>query len=552
MNISEAKEELIRVVRAYLEKDEDGRYLIPAERQRPVLLMGGPGIGKTAVMRQIAEELGISLVSYTITHHTRQSAIGLPAIEERVFPGCENNGWAGLNSTAAGAGRAESAAAGIGGQARPGERYKVTEYTMSEIVASVYDQIARSGIREGILFLDEINCVSETLAPTMLQFLQYKTFGNHRVPEGYVIVTAGNPPEYNRSVRDFDIVTLDRVRLMEVKEDFAAWKAYALKAGVHGAVMSYLEIKKEHFYSVKADLKGKRFATPRGWEDLSDSLKVYERLAFPVTENFVYSFLQDREIAESFTAYYDLYVKYRELYRVEDILDGKCVKAAGAGAGAGAGNISAKLRSAPFDEKLSLIGLLSDALGQEFRTFADRLAAQQEVFESLKELKEVKAETGADFSVRGWLEACVQEKKRRLEHDLAARLIGPAAEKRRRMAISGLEAACAAARAGAVAEAASSAEVEFAAVRGCFGKAEEERLQAADRTGRHLTNAFEFLAETFGEGQEMVLFLSELSAGYYSLQFVRENGNEAYYKYNRLLLMNDRRETLKAEAMRLL
>ena len=593
MNISEAKEELIRVVKAYLQKDEDGRYLIPAERQRPVLLMGGPGIGKTAVMRQIAEELGISLVSYTITHHTRQSAIGLPAIEERVFPAAGIGGAEAAGADRAAAAGAEGAAAGIGGQAAPGERYKVTEYTMSEIVASVYDQIARSGIREGILFLDEINCVSETLAPTMLQFLQYKTFGNHRVPEGYVIVTAGNPPEYNRSVRDFDIVTLDRVRLMEVKEDFAAWKAYALKAGVHGAVMSYLEIKKEHFYSVKADLKGKRFATPRGWEDLSDSLKVYERLAFPVTENFVYSFLQDREIAESFATYYDLYVKYRELYRVGDILDGKCVNAAGAGAGAdasagaaadvGAGTISAKLRSAPFDEKLSLIGLLSDALGQEFRTFADRLAAQQEVFESLKELKEAMAATGTgepetmaatgtDFSVRGWLEACVQEKKRSLEHDLAARLIGPAAEKRRRMAISGLEAACAVAReagisgartgsgpretgavtSGAVAEAASSAEVVFAAMRGWFGKAEEERLQAADRTGQHLTNAFDFLAETFGEGQEMVLFLSELSAGYYSLQFVRENGNEAYYKYNRLLLMNDRRETLKAEAMRLL
>ena len=47
---------------------------------------------------------------------------------------------------------------------------------MSEIIASIYDQIEQSGIHEGILFLDEINCVSETLAPTMLQFLQYKTF----------------------------------------------------------------------------------------------------------------------------------------------------------------------------------------------------------------------------------------------------------------------------------------------------------------------------------------------------------------------------------------
>ena len=48
---------------------------------------------------------------------------------------------------------------------------------MSEIIASVYEVMEESGIREGILFLDEINCVSETLAPSMLQFLQYKVFG---------------------------------------------------------------------------------------------------------------------------------------------------------------------------------------------------------------------------------------------------------------------------------------------------------------------------------------------------------------------------------------
>ena len=40
---------------------------------------------------------------------------------------------------------------------------------MSEIIASVYRKI-QEGCPEGILFIDEINCVSETLAPTMLQF----------------------------------------------------------------------------------------------------------------------------------------------------------------------------------------------------------------------------------------------------------------------------------------------------------------------------------------------------------------------------------------------
>ena len=53
---------------------------------------------------------------------------------------------------------------------------------MSEIIASVYEKMEATGLKEGILFIDEINCVSETLAPTMLQFLQCKTFGNQAVP----------------------------------------------------------------------------------------------------------------------------------------------------------------------------------------------------------------------------------------------------------------------------------------------------------------------------------------------------------------------------------
>ena len=78
MNIQEAKEEIIRTVRVYTARNEDGRCRIPAVHQRPVLLIGPPGIGKTAVIRQAAEECGVGLVAYTITHHTRQSAVGLP------------------------------------------------------------------------------------------------------------------------------------------------------------------------------------------------------------------------------------------------------------------------------------------------------------------------------------------------------------------------------------------------------------------------------------------------------------------------------------------
>ena len=161
MNIKEAKDYIKNTVLVYLKKDEFGEYRIPVSKQRPIFLLGSPGIGKTAIMEQIASELDIALVSYSMTHHTRQSALGLPFIEKKDFGGKE---------------------------------YSVSEYTMSEIIASIYETMEESGTKEGILFLDEINCVSETLYPSMLQFLQYKVFGRHSVPNGWVIVTAGNPP----------------------------------------------------------------------------------------------------------------------------------------------------------------------------------------------------------------------------------------------------------------------------------------------------------------------------------------------------------------------
>ncbi len=54
MNIKEAKNYIKDTVNLYLKKEEDGEYRIPVVRQRPVFLLGAPGIGKTAIMEQIA------------------------------------------------------------------------------------------------------------------------------------------------------------------------------------------------------------------------------------------------------------------------------------------------------------------------------------------------------------------------------------------------------------------------------------------------------------------------------------------------------------------
>ena len=175
---------------------------------------------------------------------------------------------------------------------------------MSEIIASVYETMEQSGLKEGILFLDEINCVSETLAPSMLQFLQYKTFGRHRVPDGWVIVTAGNPPEYNRMVREFDVVTMDRLKLMNIEPDLKAWKKYAVGKQIHGAILAYLEIKPEDFYHMEMTAKGRSYVTARGWEDLARAITLFEKQGTTVNAALIEQFLQYAEIAEAYVEKY--------------------------------------------------------------------------------------------------------------------------------------------------------------------------------------------------------------------------------------------------------
>ncbi len=524
MNIIEAKQEIINTVKAYLLKDETGAYKIPVEKQRPMLLMGPPGIGKTAIMEQVASELGINLISYTITHHTRQSAIGLPYISKREFGG---------------------------------EEYSVTEYTMSEIIAAVYEQIERSGIHEGILFLDEINCVSETLAPMMLQFLQYKTFGTHKVPDGFVIVTAGNPPEYNKSVRDFDIVTLDRVKRLDITADYAAWKRYAYQMGVHGAILAYLDIKKENFYIVKADLNGQQFVTARGWEDLSRIMKVYEEMNLPITRELVLQYLEDPEVARDFATYYDLYQKYRTTYHVPEILAGQRPT-----------DITA-LIGAPFDEKLSLIGLLTDALGQGFRAYGEQVDIQRMVFTEMKKLRDARSSANAvdqnahtaptaSDAPAAWrglatqLAADHDAMVAELQRQQKAHMLSHRAERIQRKVILALEELMHELGMAHGDRTATTDEELYALAKQWFMKRESARKEAIEKTDSELTNAFRFLHDSFSDGQEMVIFLSNLNASSACLRFIKECGNDTYYQYNQFLLLRDQRSALREEAARML
>lgn len=493
MDIKRAKQEIKDAAEAYFLKNEFGEYVIPSVRQRPIFLIGAPGIGKTQIMEQVAKECGLGLVSYTITHHTRQSAIGLPYISKNEYDGTE---------------------------------YEVTEYTMSEIVASVYEKMKKTGLREGILFIDEINCVSETLAPAMLQFLQCKSFGNHQIPEGWMIVAAGNPPEYNKSVREFDVVTMDRVKKIEVEPEFTVWKEYAYKESVHGAVISYLSTKPAYFYQMEMTVDGMHFTTPRGWEDLSKMIQVYEKLGKIIDREVVEQYIQYPKIAKDFANYLELYYKYRTDYQIDAVLSGTMDEI-----------LLKKIRHASFDERLSVVSLILSRLTENFRKVYRSEMQTKMLFDCLKSYK-----LGLDYAENGvaFFSTVLQDTIENFDTKRKAELLNREEEYAFRKTVEQLENYEQRLKKEEVPD----KETCFEKIREYFAEDKSVYTDACDKAGQMLEYAFDFMELLFGESQEMVVFMTELNANLYSVQFLKEYDCPRYYQYNKNLLFDEREKNL--------
>ena len=481
MDIASAKQQIENTVQIYLQKDALGRYRMPLVHQRPVFLLGAPGLGKTAIMQQIADEMGLGLVSYSMTHHTRQSALGLPVIVEKEYGG---------------------------------KTYQVSEYTMSEIIASIYDCMRTTGKTEGILFLDEINCVSETLSPSMLLFLQYKVFGGHQIPEGWVVVTAGNPPRFNKSVREFDAATRDRLKVIEVEPNYPAWKAYALDHGVSRCVISYLDIRPEDFYKVETTVDGLTVVTPRAWEDLSEILQYHEELGLAVSEELTTQYLQNKQVARDFAIYYELYQKYRQVYRVDELLNGIWEE-----------DTLTQARSAKMDERMSLVSLLLEAVFLHMSRCTLRHDALAVAVKTLKEDRTALSDPGDNLTALsemedGWRKAAstAPAAKQKVYLDLLNMTTGWHEE------LNGA--------------------TPFDALKQQYKQSVATLQNEVAATQKEIGNMLRFLQEAFGKGTELSMAVNDLTVAPAATAFLGQFLSTDYFTASRDLLLHRQSEQL--------
>ena len=332
------------------------------------------------------------------------------------------------------------------------------------------------------------------------------------------------------------------------------WKEYAYKENIHPAIISYLGIKGQYFCHIETTVDGKMFATPRGWEDLSQLILVYEKLGKKADRNVISQYIQHPRIAKDFANYLELYYKYQDEYQVEGILNGVMNEA-----------LCHKVAKASFDERLSVTGLLLSKLTDGFKA----LFAENQVMELLMgQLKAYRQEL--ERADDGGMESAGQEPVgqepaalggrpqpseilQQLAEDMEKErlrgkkngLLGRQEERMGRRCAAILEDYAQQMREEAVKGAAAGKDEAWQWVRGRFmGRSDDYEAWKED-LGRKLEHAFNFMEASFGNGQEMVIFVTELNTSAASVWFLEQYECERYYRYNKELLFDEQEQAIR-------
>ena len=307
------------------------------------------------------------------------------------------------------------------------------------------------------------------------------------LPDGWVVVTAGNPARYNKSVREFDEATLDRLKYLPVEPDYEIWKEYAVQRNVSRTILSFLDIRPDCFYVMETTVSGFSVVTPRSWEDLSQSIRMHERLQIEIDQNLIRQYLQNDAVARDFAVYYELYQKYRLAYDVDAIV-----------AGTYNPETLEEARQARIDERLTLTGLLLEKVLGDMQycttektallKLREQLVAQKEVleatgtqavkvFDEMQHVLRTSAEQGSEAEQAGWNSAASQLHKMQ---KAAMRNTG-------KLSV-------------------------YEVCRSYYATQVAELEQHVKRTQAECGNLLKFLQQAFGDGNELSMAVSDLTA----------------------------------------
>ncbi len=191
---------------------------------RPVFIWGAPGIGKSAIVQEFAEDLGLECVSLLGSQLAPEDIIGVPQIKDGFSQFCPPR------------------------------------------------SIARQ--KPYVLFLDELNACSSEVQKAFYSLIHERRIGEYYLPEGSIVVGAGNRAQDNAITRPMSSALINRMFHVELIASPRLWLDWAAQNNIHPYIYDYISSRPDHLWS-KPPKSEEPFSTPRSWHMLSDAIESY-------------------------------------------------------------------------------------------------------------------------------------------------------------------------------------------------------------------------------------------------------------------------------------
>ncbi len=190
-------------------------------------IVGHPGIGKSAIVRQAAERKNLFFIDTRLAFKENVDLGGYPVPDH---------------------------------QARRMIYYR-PRFIPPETVPDNYRGI--------VWFLDESNRAHPTVIQTLFQIITERTCGEHDLPEKTSIILAGNLGEGDdTTITEFDDSALDgRLAVFQLKPAAEDWLTWAEREGVHPSILRYIALFPERLWD-EENIN----PNPRGWHQVSRAL----------------------------------------------------------------------------------------------------------------------------------------------------------------------------------------------------------------------------------------------------------------------------------------
>ncbi len=203
---------------------------------RPVFIWGAPGIGKSALVEKFAYEVGLPCVSLLGSQLAPEDIIGIPQIK--------------------------------------GETFKFIPPQM----------IARD--EPYVLFLDELNACSQEVQKAFYMLIHEKRIGDYHLPEGSVVIGAGNRTQDGAIVKTMSSALINRMFHVQLTVDTNQWLSWAYENGIHPWITDYITQRPDHLFSEPPKTE-EPYSTPRSWHMLSDALKEFGANEKEISEDYL-------------------------------------------------------------------------------------------------------------------------------------------------------------------------------------------------------------------------------------------------------------------------